>query len=350
MRRPHTMARSRFVLTLSLLTTALGAGACLATDQSVDAGTESELIARVSSIEITEAQVEEALAAEFQRIAQERHEILERGMEEAIDGALLDLDAAAQGISKDDLLERISADVSVPTEADIEAFYEARKARINRPKEEVAGQIRNYLVQQSQQGAYSLHLKGLKERYEVRRFLEPIRFEVGEGGGPAMGPEGAPVTIVEFSDFQCPYCQRHAPTIDRIKQSYGDQVRVVFRQFPLPIHDNAQKAAEASLCAAEKGKFWEMHDAMFVDIRALGVEQLKETAAALSLDAASFGECLDSGKYAAQVAQDLQAGRLAGVTGTPAMFINGRFLSGAVPYEDVAAVIDDELQREGASQ
>ncbi len=194
----------------------------------------------------------ESLASELQRIERERYDILAQGLETRIEEALIDLEAAAQGVSRADLLQQVYADVSEPSEADIDAVYEARKARINRPKEEVAPQIRNYLQQQSRQNAYNFYLKGLKERYEIRRFLEPIRAEVGEGNGPSFGPEGAPVTIVEFSDFQCPYCQRLAPTIDRVKQTYGDQVRIVFRQFPLPMHADAQKAAEASLCAAER--------------------------------------------------------------------------------------------------
>lgn len=350
MQRRVETARSRFALILSLILTTLGAGACLATDQGAEATSTSEspLIARVGSVEISEAEVEEAQAAELKQIAQQRYEVLERGMEAAIDRALLDLEAAAQGITRDELMTQVYADVVAPSDADVDAFYESRRARINRPKEEVAGQIRSYLQQQSQQAAYGAFLGGLKDRYEVRRYLEPIRVEVAEAGSPAVGPEDAPVKIIEFSDFQCPYCQRVAPTIDRVKQNYGDKVRIVFRQFPLPIHDNAQKAAEASLCAAEDGKFWEMHDAMFADIRSLGVDQLKETAAALGLDAAAFAACLDSGKFAAQVAQDLEAGRVAGVSGTPAMFVNGRFVNGAVPYEDLAAIIDDELQRGGA--
>ena len=159
------------------------------------------------------------------------------------------------------------------------------------------------------------------------------------------GPIDAPVTIVEFSDFQCPFCSRVIPTLKQIEESYGDKVRLVFRQFPLHrLHPQAQKAAEASLCADDQGKFWEMHDAMFADQRGLAVDSLKAKAAELELDTATFDECLDSGKYAERIETDLAEGAAVGVTGTPAMFINGRFLSGAVPYEQIAAVIDQELE------
>jgi protein-disulfide isomerase len=139
------------------------------------------------------------------------------------------------------------------------------------------------------------------------------------------------------------------PTLEQVKQNYGDKVRLVFRQFPLNIHPNAQKAAEASLCANDQGKFWEMHDLMFAAQRQLTVENLKEKAQRLELDTAAFGQCLDSDKYAAQVQADLEAGMQAGVTGTPAMFINGIPISGAVPYEQLAQVIDAELALKDAA-
>ena len=126
-------------------------------------------------------------------------------------------------------------------------------------------------------------------------------------------------------------------------------MRIVFRQFPLPMHQNAQKAAEAALCANDQGKFWQLHDAMFSNQSALGVDQLKAKAAELGLKADEFNKCLDSGAKVATVEADKKAGSEAGVNGTPAMFINGRFVNGAVPLEKLTSVIDDELRRKGAS-
>ena len=142
---------------------------------------------------------------------------------------------------------------------------------------------------------------------------------------------------MEFADFECPYCVRIVSSLKRLEETYGDNVRLVFRQFPLSsIHRHAQKAAEASLCADEQGKFWEMHDVMFEEQGTLGLTDLKEKAARLGLDSERFDACLDSSKYAARVAADFDAARRLGLTGTPAMFINGRFLSGAQPYELIA--------------
>jgi protein-disulfide isomerase len=234
------------------------------------------------------------------------------------------------------------------TDADVDSFYEQNKAQIPRPKEEVAGQIKQYLEQQRQGETRQKYFDDLRARYKVEYLMEPDRIEVATTG-PAVGPASAPVTIVEFSDFQCPFCSRLVPTIEEVKKKYGDKVRIVFRQFPLNFHQFAQKAAEASLCANEQGKFWQMHDAMFANQQALAVEQLKAKAVELGMNADQFNSCLDQGKYASQIQADLDAGTKAGVNGTPAMFINGRFLSGAQPLGEITKVIDDELQRKGGS-
>ncbi len=162
--------------------------------------------------------------------------------------------------------------------------------------------------------------------------------------GPSLGPENAPVTIVEFSDFQCPYCAAAVPTLDQVMSAYPDKVRLVYRSFPLPQHANAYKAAEAGLCADEQGQFWPMHDWMFAHQSQLALTDLKQEAMALGLDSAQFDSCLDSGKYAARVEADLKAGEAAGVSATPTFFINGRELLGAQPFEAFKQIIDEELQ------
>jgi len=234
------------------------------------------------------------------------------------------------------------------TQLEIDRFYEQRKDQIPQSKEEVAPQIRRYLEQTRKQGLFAKMVDELRAEHEPEILLDPMRIEVSEADSPAKGPESAPVTIVEFSDFQCPFCSKIIPTLDRVTKDYADTVRLVFRQFPLhSLHPEAQKAAEASLCAHEQGEFWAMHDAMFEDQEALGLADLKATAKTLGLDSTTFDDCLDSGKHADQVEADLEAGLAAGVSGTPALFINGRFLSGAQAYDEIAKVIDDELLRAG---
>ena len=158
------------------------------------------------------------------------------------------------------------------------------------------------------------------------------RVAVATEGHPSRGAVDAPVTIVEFSDFECPFCARVGPILRQLEEAYGGKVRRVYRQFPLvTLHPRAKKAAEASLCADEQQRFWAMHEALFEQPLALEPSDLSAKAQWLGLDMQRFGACLDSGRFSARVEQDLQEGVRVGVTGTPAVFINGRMVSGARP-------------------
>jgi len=176
-------------------------------------------------------------------------------------------------------------------------------------------------------------------------YTEPTRIAVATEGRPSTGASDALVTIVEFSDFQCPFCATLSSTLKAIEKNYKDQVRIVFLQFPLPMHPNAEKAAQASLCANEQNQFWQMHDALFAEQARLGVDELRRKAAKLSLDMAAFNTCLDGNKYASAVRADIAEGVKAGVKGTPAFFVNGRYYSGSQPYDEIQRVIEEELQR-----
>jgi protein-disulfide isomerase len=305
-------------------------------------------LGRVDGKPITDAEVRKSAADQFAQLQHEyessQHQLLESQLDQVIEDRLLEAEAAARKISK----EQILADLKPPvvTDAEVDAFYEQNKAQIPRPKDEIAIQIKNYLEQKGQAEARQKFFDDLQVKYKVEKNLEPIRMEVA-ATGPAQGPANAPVTIVEFADFQCPFCARLVPTLQKVRQKYGDKIRFVFRQYPLSMHPNAQKAAEASLCANEQGKFWEMHDSMFTDQEELAVDNLKSKAAALGLKAEEFNSCLDSGKYVSQIQSEVKDGTAVGVNGTPAMFINGRFVNGAVPIEEISSIIDDELRRRG---
>jgi protein-disulfide isomerase len=177
------------------------------------------------------------------------------------------------------------------------------------------------------------------------------RFAVATDGDPARGPADAKVTIVEFSDFQCPFCKRYVDeTLPLIASTYGDKVRYVFRNFPIEqLHPQATQAAQAAACAADQGKFWEYHDLLFRNQGALDVDSLKGYAGKLGLDQATFNSCVDSKKHAAEVQSDFDAGRTYDVTGTPTFFINGRKVVGAQSFATLQKIIDEELQKAGAS-
>jgi protein-disulfide isomerase len=170
------------------------------------------------------------------------------------------------------------------------------------------------------------------------------KVEIPEGA-PSFGPKNAKVTIVEWSDFECPFCSRVGPTLTKIKENYAKDVRVVFRHQPLPFHPNAKPAAEASMAAHEQGKFWEYHDKLFANQKALDRASLEKYAQELGLNMGKFKAALDSGKYRAVVESDSAAGSAVGANGTPTFFINGRQFVGAQPFENFKAAIDEEIGR-----
>jgi protein-disulfide isomerase len=309
--------------------------------------TPGAILARVGDYEISRQEVEEIAPDQFIQAKQQLHDITQRALDQAIDAKLVDLEAEKEGLDSQGLVIReVLSKLDEPSEEQIDSVYNVYREQLNNaPRDSVAPQIVDFLQRQQRSVSMQIYLAQLRARYDVRNYLEPARIEV-EAIGPSKGPEDAPVTLVEFSDFECPFCVRVLPTLAQVRETYGDQVRIVYRQFPLnAIHPNAQLSAEASLCAHAQGKFWEMHDAIFEARGKADADDLKEMATDLGLDPEVFGGCLDSREFQGQVAADLEAGRQAGVTGTPALFINGRFLSGAQPFNVVSRVIDDELTR-----
>jgi protein-disulfide isomerase len=273
-----------------------------------------------------------------------------RLLHEMIGERLLAQEAAARGVSVAELLRvEVEGKVEAVTEAELNAAYEAAKAREkNTAEADLKKRIEENLRRQKEQARRGQFLRELRDKASVRILLEPPRASVAEkADAPSKGPRSAPVTVVEFSDFQCPYCGRVLPALKRIQETYGDRVRLVFRNFPLGVHPLAPKAAEAAICAHEQGKFWEMHDKLFGDQQKLQVADLKASAAAIGLDTEAFDQCLDSGKHEATWKEERDEGERAGVTGTPAVFVNGRLVGGAQPYEAFAQIIDDELERKG---
>jgi protein-disulfide isomerase len=260
---------------------------------------------------------------------------------------LLEAEAGKAGKSVEEWMKQdFLPSVPEPTDDEVKKVFEESK-RPAAELEQAAPGLREQLRRAAGQQRFGSLLQELMTKHQVQTLLtapEPVRLPVA-ASGPAKGSEKAKVTIVEFSDFQCPYCSRVNPTIERVMQGYGDKVRVVYRQFPLPFHAQAQKAAEASLCANDQGKFWSLHDRMFADQGKLAVPDLKAAARELGLDGARFDACLDGGGKGSLVGADIDAAKAVGVQGTPAFFINGVFLNGAVPFEQFQSVIERELER-----
>jgi len=235
-----------------------------------------------------------------------------------------------------------------PSDAEIAAWYKDNPSRVGgRPIDQVRSQIADFLRGDKRKAAERKLQDRIYADRKVTVAFQPYRLQFENAKAATFGKPDAPVTLVEFSDFQCPFCRAAAPTLTQVKNKFGDKVHIVYRQFPIPsLHPNAFKAAEASLCANEQGKFWELHDAMFEDQNKLAVSDLKQTARKLGMDGKKFDACLDSGRYVEQVQNDQRDGQRVGVKGTPAMFINGVIVDGgAVPFAVLEAKIEKELPR-----
>jgi len=295
-------------------------------------------------IEVSE--VDDLVRSQLMDLRAREHQLRSQALDALVTQALLEKEAEARGMTPEALHKAEVEDKALVTDADAKSYYEANKARFGATSEaDALRQVKAGLGQQRQTERRAAFSRDLRKKYEVKVLLEPYRVPVEVGAAPVRGNPGAPVTVVEFSDFQCPYCVRARPTVNRVRETYGDKVRWVFRHFPLDFHAQAEKAGEAAACAGEQGKFWEMHDLLWANSAQLQVADLKAHAATLGLDAASYGQCLDSGRHAGLVEADLRAGQGYGVSGTPAFFVNGRPLVGAQPFDAFAQVIDDELQR-----
>jgi protein-disulfide isomerase len=305
-----------------------------------------EALAIVAGEPIAASEVEGLVRAQLMDLRAREHQLRSQALDALVTQALLEKEAAARGVTPEALhAAEVEAKAAV-TDAEAKSYYEANKARMgSTPEADALSQIKAGLAQQRQGERRAAFARELRKKYDVKVLLEPYRVPVEVGNAPVRGNPAAPVTVVEFSDFQCSFCVRARPTVNRVREAYGDKVRWVFRHFPLDFHAQAEKAGEAAACAGDQGKFWEMHDLLWGNASKLQVADLKAHAATLGLDAPKFGECLDSGRHAGLVSADLEAGQGYGVSGTPAFFVNGRPLVGAQPFDAFAQVIDDELQR-----
>jgi protein-disulfide isomerase len=332
------------------------AAACSATSaQPPKTLSPSDVVATVGSASITLAEVDEKAlqqpAANFGsvKLVQALYEARRMAVDDIVANKLMDQEAKARGIDRAALVEKEISDKIPPVgDGEVTAWYQANRARVQgAPIDQVRAPIRAYLIQQRMEDARQRYLDVLKAKTTVRLMLDPPRLTVSAGNGPSKGAASAPIQMIEFSDFQCPYCLRAHATVDEVLKTYGDRIHFVYRHYPLPSHPGARPAAEASACAAEQGKFWPYHDRLFDQPSKLSDADLKQHATEVGLEMTRFTACVDSRKYKTQVDEDVKDGDEAGVNGTPAFFINGRMISGAQPFEAFKKIIDEELGAKG---
>jgi protein-disulfide isomerase len=224
------------------------------------------------------------------------------------------------------------------------AAYKSHQDWQDRPFEKVKGQVEQAVKRARIEEARNKYMEHLREQASVSILLRPPQVKVGYDVARLRGNPQAPVIIVEFSDFQCPYCRQAEPTLQNLAAKYGGQVSLAYRDFPLrEIHPNAQLAAEAARCAGEQGKFWDYHDFVFAYPNMLNRDGLSQQALNVGLNAKQFNSCLSSGKYRSAIEQDVQDGLKAGVEGTPGFFINGTMVSGVQSADEFDKVIRAEL-------
>ena len=313
------------------------------------------VVARVGGEPITTTELEDAWhrndAASRIRMLQQLYDTRRRALDIVIGERLIERETVARAMTRDALLAAELPSRTLPvTDEEIDLVYDRNKDRFGgRSAEEMRPEIRAMMEEQRPLQALQAYMNELRMAADdVVVLLDPPRQDVEASADDAVrGPADAPIQIVEFSDFDCPYCQRATGTIAQLLDRYGDQIRFVYKDYPLPSHPNAFKAAEAGKCANAQGKFWELHDKMFASQGSLDVASLKTYASELGLDATAFASCLDEGRYTQRVQQDLATGARYGVSSTPTVFINGRLVTGAVPYDVFDGIIREELAASG---
>jgi len=316
----------------------------MAPRSSVRAADPDSVVATVGNHKITEKELDRKIKPQLAAEESKIYEIKVDAIKSMADEYDIEQAAKKEGLSSDAYLKKHLPPKTV-TETDAKLFYDQHKEIQQRyPKYDLIKTrlVEALQVQHEEQDRAEL-IANLRKGNPVTVMLAAPRIEVKSAGHPEIGGKDAPVTIVEFSDFQCPYCGRAEPTLKQVREKYGDKIRLVYMDFPLGIHDHAIDAASAGRCAGEQGKFWPFHDLMFSDQTKLKPDDLKADAKKLGLDTAKFDECLDKGKYKAAIESDMAQGHDLGVDGTPAFFINGRPMTGAQPFEKFQTTIDEEL-------
>jgi predicted DsbA family dithiol-disulfide isomerase len=329
---------------LFLLSQRVAAARGTLTTSSPATGGPQTVLATIGDHPVTQAEVDGKVAARL-------YDLRKEALDEIIDDYVVKLAAEKAGLKPQEYLEQqVKLIVPRVTERDVEEVYNKNKAQIDAQTgqhslDKVKDRLRIALQRDRDQEGQERIIKKLRNEDHIAMLLEAPHVKVGSAGHPSTGTAAAPVTIVEFSDFQCPFCRAAEHTLKQLRQDYGGQINLVYMDFPLNFHQHAMEAARAGRCAGDQDKFWQFHDALFLDQTKLDKDNLETTAAKIGLDRDKFSACLASDKHDPGIHQDIAEGDSLGVTGTPTFFVNGRELVGAQPAPKFKEVIDEELAR-----
>lgn len=263
---------------------------------------------------------------------------------------LVKADPKSKGLTNDQYFDKYIASKIKVTDKDIQAFVKKNNVPADKLNQQIKTKIEEYIIAEKKKDALTVFIAEKTNGKDINVYIDkpiPPTYEVKVGEAPYAGGKDAKVVIVEFSDFQCPYCAKAAQTLNQIKKKYGDRIKVVFKQFPLSFHSQAKKAAIASLCANEQGSenFWKLHDRFFSNQANLAPDKIKEEAKKLGMDSKKFDKCLNENKYIAQVEKDIQQGKELGVKGTPTFFVNGMVFLDSHDFDKFSEFIDQELRK-----
>lgn len=279
-----------------------------------------------------------------------RYDTEAAALDDKVNSALLEAEAKKQGIDVGALLKKEVEDkAAAPTESEIQELFKANERKLRgKTLADVRPDIENAVRRQKQGERFAVYAAELRVSYGLNLQLpypELPRFDVSVDDDPSMGPADAPITIIQFAEYQCGYCGKAQETLDEVEKNYPGKTRLVFRDFPLNFHDRAIPAAIAANCAEKQGKYWEVHGMLMSNQRALEEADLERTAREAKLDIEKWQACRQDPSVEAEVKKDMEDGAKAGVQGTPAFFINGLFINGAQPYERFKSIIDRELAK-----
>jgi protein-disulfide isomerase len=336
--------RAGIIVLLSSATALFGGS-----DGATSPAENSAVVATVNGKPVTLADFERDRPLALFQARNAYYEAEKKAVEAYMDDYLLELQARKEGLTVEKLIDlHVASKIAPePSDAALEVYYEGLDTNesFTTMKTKIRDHLRERRVGRAKQ-AYVLSLRG---EAEIAVTLTQPRAPVSPGSAPARGAANAPLTLIEYADYECPYCQQLDPDMRKIEADYSGRIRFVYKDFPLPMHSHAQKAAEAAHCAGNQNKYWEFHDAMLAS-KQLDLPQLKGTAQQLGLDTKAFDACLDSGAGVDPVKANMEEATQLGLTGTPSFFLNGRFISGGPTYEQFHQLLDEELKAVASPQ
>lgn len=304
------------------------------------------VVAESEGITITLEELDRKAADRILPLRQQEYEARRQALDSVLEDKLFAREASKRGIPLDEFLKsEIDAKAEAPQATEVAAIYEQNRGRVGgRTLDQVRPEIERLITDRNRDARRQSLGKELGKRADVRIHLVPPRFDVKlPASAPARGPQDAPITIVEFADFQCPYCKRAEHVLDEVLAKYPDKIRFVHGDLPIEGHSGAFPASRAARCAGEQGKFWEYRRDLLINQSNFAEADLKARAQTLGLNAGSFDTCLASGRHDAVIKEAQAEATKLGVSSTPTFFVNGRMILGARPAEAFHDVIGEEL-------